>query len=359
MSVPAELLSEIESAVNDSTKGRQADVLTRVTDLFAGRAGDYSEEQVAVFGSVMSHLISHVESRALAELSARLAPLSTAPAEVVRRLARDDDVEIAGPVLSASERLRDEDLTDIASRKSQAHLGKIAGRARLSEAVTDALVEHGEADVINEVAANQGASFSNSGMAKLVLRADGDGRLTVSLGKRSDISRRLFHQLLEQATESVRTKLLAEADPKQRDVLQQVLDDLAAQVGRKKSGDYARAKNVVGALGQDTALTRAKLLEFADGRQTAELIAALSMLSDLSIAQVERLFNAREGFGLMVLCKAIVLDWMTAQAVIAAHPGQQDLAGEMAAGLAEQYRNLSMSFSQKLLQSWRDRHSGA
>jgi hypothetical protein len=36
-------------------------------------------------------------NKALAELSARLAPIDNAPIEVVRRLARNDDIVVAAP----------------------------------------------------------------------------------------------------------------------------------------------------------------------------------------------------------------------------------------------------------------------
>lgn len=359
MSLSAELLGEIESALQDGSSDRRTEVLMRVTDLFVGRAAEYTEDQTTVFGAVMGHLISHVENRALVELSTRLAPIATAPTAIIRQLARNDQLEISGPVLNKSERLSDDDLTDIAKTKSQAHLSKIAGRSQLSEAVTDVLVDQGEPEVANEIATNRGARFSKVGMAMLVMRADGDDRLTESVAKRVDIAPRLFRQLLAQATETARAKLLAAASPEQKNLLKQILDDLAAQVGHMNVSprDYAKARRVVYSFCQDAERTKSKIIEFADANRIAETIAALSLLSNVSVGQIDRLFSAPSCFGLMVLCKAITLDWTIARAVILARPSEAKIPTFPAEELREQYNKLSVPSAQKLLTFWRERQN--
>ena len=77
----------------------------------------------------------------LAEFSERLAPVNNAPADVVRRLASDDDVAVAAPILRQSRRLSDTDLIEIAQTKTQGHLLAIAGRAQVATPVTDALMQ--------------------------------------------------------------------------------------------------------------------------------------------------------------------------------------------------------------------------
>lgn len=360
MSFSAELLNEIESALQDGSSDRRTEVLMRVTDLFVGRAAEYTEDQTTIFGAVMGHLISHVENRALVELSARLAPISTAPTNIIGQLARSDQIEISGPVLNKSERLSDDDLTEIAKTKSQAHLSRIAGRPQLSETITDVLVDRGEPDVANDVATNRGARFSKVGMATLVMRADGDDSLTESVASRPDIDPRMFRQLLAQATEAARAKLLAGASPGQQHVLKQILDELAAQVGHRNASprDYAKARRVVYSFCQDTERTKSKILEFADANRIAETIAALSLLSSVSVGQIDRLFNAPSSFGLMVLCKVIALDWTIAQAVILTHPAEAKSPTFAADEMRDQYNRLSVPSAQKLLNFWRERQSG-
>ena len=209
------VLDELESALQSGAMGRRTTVLRQITDLFTSGAENFSQQQIALFDDVMSHLISHIESRALVELSSRIAPVANAPARVIRRLATDDAIEVAGPVLAQSEQLTRDDLIEIAKSSGQAHLMKIASRSRLDEAVTDVLVDRGDSEVANQVAANSGARFSKTGYSKLVLWAEGDDQLTATLARRSDIDPHLFRQLLAHATETVRETLIASAQPEQ------------------------------------------------------------------------------------------------------------------------------------------------
>src|ERR1700676_2710227 len=133
MSHATSIIDEVESALHGATDAKRGDVLRRVTDLFVGAAEKINPEQTALFDGVMVQLISHIESRAVAELSRRLAPLANAPLDTVQTLARHDDIEIAGPILSSSERLTDADLIEIANSKSNEHLARISGRAHLKE----------------------------------------------------------------------------------------------------------------------------------------------------------------------------------------------------------------------------------
>lgn len=66
-------------------------------------------------------------------------------------------------MLKLSPVLTDTDLAAIAVSQSQRHLMAIAERARLSESVTDILVERGDRGVLHAVSANDGASLSDKG----------------------------------------------------------------------------------------------------------------------------------------------------------------------------------------------------
>ena len=74
--------------------------------------------------------------------------------------------------------------------KSSAHLFAIAQRKRLSEAVTDMLVERGDREVVHSVVKNSGAHFSDAGFRMLVKRSAGDDDLATVVGLRSDIRMR-------------------------------------------------------------------------------------------------------------------------------------------------------------------------
>ncbi len=359
MAGAASIVNEVESALHGASSERRTDVLRRVTDLFVGDAENYSADQTALFDGVLGQLVTHIESRAVVELSNRIAPIARAPSQIVGRLARHDNIAISGPILAKSERLTDDDLVDIAKTKGQAHLAKIATRARLSETVTDVLVDEGNSDVANELAVNAGARFSKSGMARLVLRADGDERLSVSISRRTDISRHQYRQLVAQATDAVRDKLMTAAPAAQQDVIRKVMADIAAQVAPKTDAmhRYDAAQRTMRQLSQDSELLQRKLLEFANMKRIGEVIVGLSVLSGASIEQVNRLFHAVTGFGLMVLCKSLGFDWHTAYMILLAMPAATNMEAAEREDLSEQYAAFSVSSAQRVLRFWQGRQT--
>src|SRR5258705_2684330 len=144
------ITDEVEAAIKGGSTEKHLDTLRQVTDLFLVSADGYSGEQIELFGDVLERLIRTVELRALADVAARiaLAEMSTqfasikqAPAAVVRRLAQNDEISIARPVLTESARLTAEDLIELAQTKSQQHLLAMSGRWWLTEIVTDELLK--------------------------------------------------------------------------------------------------------------------------------------------------------------------------------------------------------------------------
>src|SRR5215510_12345664 len=211
------IVDEIEAAIGGST-AKCIETARRVTDLFLASAGQFNGEQVELFDNVLERLIKTIELRsvadisarmALAEMSTQLAPIAQAPPSAVRHLARHDEISIAAPVLQESARLGDDDLIEIAKSKSEQHLLAISGRWWLKEVVTDALLSRRFPSVSRRVVGNPGARVSAGGFAIIVTQAEDNPDLAIEAGIRVDLPAELRQQLLNKATEAVRTKLLS------------------------------------------------------------------------------------------------------------------------------------------------------
>jgi len=349
------IIGDLERVVTTGSSQTRIDIMRRVTDLFLSAPTKLTAEQVSLFEDVINQLIGRLESQALAELSERLSPSANAPPRVIRQLADHDSIEVAGPVLAGSSCLSDEALAEIAERKSQSHLSKIAERRQLSPTVTDILVDRGDHNVVKKVAANSGARFSNTGMSTLAMRADGDDELIETVSRRTDIPSLIFSQLLSYATDQTRKRLLA-ARPVNSEALDLVLTQISANAGRlaAMAKDWTAAQSFVQAFGQDTELTRMRVLEFADGGKVTELVAALSVLSGIQTDLVGRLVCDQNGFGVMILCKAIALDWSITHAVLTAGPGAKARASQLEE-LCKDFERLSLSTARRLLGFWHGR----
>ncbi len=288
------LLAELEEAVKNGSPEKRVDMLRRVTGLFLGEADRLNEQQISVFDDVLVHLIQRIETKALGELSTSLAPVNNAPIELIRRLSWHDEITIAGPVLTQSSRLSDNDLIDIARSKGQGHLLAISGRASLSVGVTDVLVERGDTQVYHSLARNSGAQFSESGFVTLVKKSETDEKLAEKLGLRLDIPLQLLRQLLARATDLVRSRLLAAATPDNQEKIQRVLASIANEVGREAIAprDFTQADSVVYELNRLGKLNEAVLVKFAKEREYEKMAATLALFCGAKSELIERLLKS-------------------------------------------------------------------
>jgi len=312
------LIDELEAAVTSGTIARRIEMLTRVTDLFIDGAPRYSGEQIDVFDDVMVRLVSTIEAKARARLAHRLAPIANAPTHVINMLAVDDDIEVAHPVLSQSERVDESVLLASASTKSQLHLFAIAQRKSLSEAVTDVLVERGDRDVVHSIVKNSGARFSDAGFRMLVKRSAGDDDLAVEVGMRSDIPRAHFLVLLEKASSTVRSRLSAE-NPQASSAIEGVVAEVVGGIrheARNASPDFAAARAAVERQNRIHRLGEEEIYQYARDRKFEETAIALSILCDTPIDVVERALLDPGAEIVLILAKVAGLSSTTTKAIL-------------------------------------------
>jgi uncharacterized protein (DUF2336 family) len=183
------LIADLETVLGQAPESWTSTALRRLTDLFLSGAEHYTSDQVAVFDDVMCRLIDKVGRPLLVELSAKLAPIDNAPVKVIGSLARHNDNSICGPILEKSKALPDLDMIEIAdkARRDITPLIKMAGRAQLSEAITDVLLKRGNATIQRRIIDNTGARVSEAGFARLVTGVNGDKDLATAIAAREDL----------------------------------------------------------------------------------------------------------------------------------------------------------------------------
>jgi uncharacterized protein (DUF2336 family) len=311
-------LVEIENAITSGTSAKRLRALKRVSDLFATGSSRYSNDEIAVFDDVLLKLAKLVETDARARLARRLAPLPDAPPRMVRALARDRAIEVAGPVLRQSERLAEPDLVESASTQGQDHLFAISQRRTLSENVTDILVERGNRRVAHTVAKNAGARFSDFGFDKLVDRAGKDDILAESLGLRRDIPRQHFLKLLHTASARVRTKLAA-GNRAAAVAVNQAVAEATASISsevRDASREFAKAKKSSKRRYNSSQLSELNLHAAAAAQNFEKTVAALALLGHLPVDLVERGLLDENPDILLILARAAGCSRFTTKALL-------------------------------------------
>jgi uncharacterized protein (DUF2336 family) len=250
MTATSGLLSEVEDAMASGSVSRRGKIVRHVTDLFIVNAAHCTEQEIDLFDDVLTRLAVAIEVSARALLAVRLAPIGNAPPRIIRALAFDDEIDVAGPVLEQSERLDDATLVENARKKGQEHLLAISRRRSLKESVTDVLVERGDQQVLLSTAENRGAKFSKGGFTGLVRRSEGDDRLAACVGSRPEIPPHLFLKLVDKASRLVRLKLEV-AYPGARREVREVVAEVAGRMRAEDfdgSPDHAAARTPIDSL---------------------------------------------------------------------------------------------------------------
>jgi uncharacterized protein (DUF2336 family) len=310
------LIDELQETLSSGSGVQRADILRRVTDLFLQGKDAYSEEHIAVFDAVMCYLIQKIERDALIRLSMKLAPVENAPKRTVHQLASDDDIAISGPLIERSSVLGDDFLVDLAKSKSQQHLAALARRRSIAERITDVLVDRGNNEVTLSVAGNHGAQFSRPAFVKVAEKAETDANLAETFIARSDIPAEVFQQLLREATEVVKRKLLKNADPPTRLKITRTLAEIASEVSREHAQVERSSRSATSLAHLDTARLKTKMSEFAEAGKRKETIDALATLSKLPVATIKTLLRQDTRDGLLILCKAVGLGWPEVKPVL-------------------------------------------
>jgi uncharacterized protein (DUF2336 family) len=311
-------LQEISEAISQGSPERRLRALWRTTDILI--AGRYTEDQIWVFGEVIGRLADEIELAARAKLAKSLARSANAPFNVVRIVAVDDWVCVAGPVLQHSPR-RDASTLVLVSNirtKSQPHLLASSKRSCIPGAVTDELAARDDREVAHSVASNKGGSFSDFGFLHMIKRSKTDSILAEQLGLRKEIPRHVFQQLIAKASDDVKRKLERER-PDLIGEIRASMADVTGELHSKfgpASKSYFAAKRVVTAQNRYGNLNENSILECARSHKIEEATVGLSLLCLLPVYVVERVLIDSNREMMLILAKALDFTWETAMSLL-------------------------------------------
>jgi len=129
-------------------------------------------------------------------LAEELRATTQAPRDVIRKLARDREIEVAAPVLEFSPLLTDTDLlTLIATGPDKELVTAIARRDAVSKPVSDAIVETENVPAIATLLANPSAQIREETLDRLVTRAPAIPSWHAPLARRPELSPSMIRKL--------------------------------------------------------------------------------------------------------------------------------------------------------------------
>ena len=188
-------------------------------------------------------------------------------------------------------------------------------------------------------------------------QAESDPELAVETGIRIDFPPELRQQLLRNATEAVRSRLLSRAPPHLFEEIRNAIAAVSAGVDREMSKvrDFATAKRIVAMLKDKGELNEAALLGFARQRKYEETVVALAELSQSTIEVIRPLMQSLRDDGVLVPCKAAGLSWETVHAVLDGRFATGRLGPHELAKAQGQFAKLTTENARRLLRFWQVR----
>jgi uncharacterized protein (DUF2336 family) len=348
-------LRDLEEAVSRGTPESRTRALWHTTDLMV--TGRYSEDEIWTFGEVIGRLSEEIEVTARVQLAKRIARFDEAPVNIVHKLAFDDSIEVAGPILRDSKKLEPYALVANVCTKDQSHLLAISQRNSLDAEVTDVLVTRGSQEVVNSVASNNGARFSEFGFLHMIQRAEGDSILAEQLGLRKDIPRQIFQQLIAKATDNVKKRLEQER-PDLVEHVQSTVSDVAGALQSKfgpVSRTYFVAKRVVTTQHRQGNLNENSINGYARQHKVEEVTIGLSLLCALPNDVVERALLDRNREMLLILAKALSFSWATTMALLFLGAKDHRITANELRDLESEYGRLNVETSRSVLEFYQTR----
>lgn len=305
--VKADLHELLELAHDKTLKGRRMLVET-IAELFESRGATMTDRERSLMVDILNKLIREVERQVRHELSSRLAKRPEIPREIVVLLA-NDAIEVARPILLASEVLQDSDLVEIIRHRTLQHQLSIAMRRNVSEVVSDELVAAGHTDVIKALLDNPNARLSEATMEYLVEESRRVDTYQEPLVHRSELSPKLARRMCLWVGAALRSYILAhyEIDPTE-------LDDLLEEIIRDNGGDPPAlaeepASGASGKLAQlyreNQEITPELLVHVLRQGEISLFEALLAEFASLRLRLVRRVVYEPGGEGLVIIARAL------------------------------------------------------
>jgi uncharacterized protein (DUF2336 family) len=311
----------------------RCDLVAKIARLAPGLSANEQEQVRLLTYQVLEILARDQLVRVRRILAETLKDMADAPVAIIGQLARDTEVEVAGPVLRSSPVLTDEDLLEIIRTCSiMGPLTAISQRAHVGSQASDAIAESDDVEAIGALLANPSAQIREETLDRLVDRAPEIEAWHKPLTRRPKLSPRAVTKIASFVADSLIAVLQArgDLDPATVKVLK---SELQSRLGRDGGAPGAEKKDAPawpcrpGANGgpaaedeaparadTDAVLARVKHMH-AEGQLSEEAVssalaegnrrfvaAALSVLSNLPLALVEKVAESQSARGVTALC---------------------------------------------------------
>jgi uncharacterized protein (DUF2336 family) len=230
-------------------------------------------------------------ARVRAILAQEIKTLDCVPKDVVRRLAQDVEIIVAGPILQYSPLLSDADLIEIiAAAKAGETLAAIAARKPLSAKISDAIACSLDIPAVASLLTNADATIRTKTLDDIIVHAEGIASWHLPLVLRADLSPRAIRRIASFVGSDLIEKLVGRRglDEKTRVLLNKRLRAKLEDTSKAPQPSFNAAAMIAEAK-RSGALDNAFVESAADAGQREVVILALGELTKIPVETVRRI----------------------------------------------------------------------
>lgn len=305
------LQSLIELARDPDPAARQA-LSQHITDICLEAPRLLNEEEKEVAGHILVHLSREFETEMRAGLARQLASSPRAPKILIQALAADE-ISVSSPVIAQSPLLEEQDLVEIVMNRTHAHRLSVAMRSGITAAVSTALVQSEEADVLQALVKNQSAEIADAALEYLVTESKQNAGLQEPLIARDDLPTDLVQKMYSFVSDALKTEIQEkyDIDP---EILEAALRNAQSAhrampaSGAGQGGKGGKAATLVTKLHASGELSINRVIGFLREKRLNLFLEGLAVLCQLDTRTINGLAFEGEGQGMAVVCRAINAD---------------------------------------------------
>jgi uncharacterized protein (DUF2336 family) len=350
--------SMLANMSNDMSSEDRREILRKVTAAIGKNAVPDNDPGMARLDDLLASLAADYAVQVRAELATLVAatPLFSRTASVFAL----DDIEVAGPILKHSRALSDATLLQVIAKNSQPHMMAVTKRHEISSAISHALVEAGDDNVVVSLLSNAKAKIAHDTFEAVAVRAQTTAALQGPLIRREDLPVEMLNDLYLEVESDLRLEIVAKFNSISGEEIDRAFRRSRSRVAKQNNGvpnDFGAAQARIGDLFRRGFLTppglATLLREGAKGRTAFNI--AFAQLAGVEFDLVQRTVSGRDLDTVALLCRGAGFDRALYVTIAIALKNTDDREGPAAEELGRLYESVPVQAAQRALRFWKIR----
>lgn len=296
---------KLHSLAKDEQPHARVELTTAVSDLLEMELSPRESELVA---DVLIGLMRQAERDLRCALAERLSCMQNVPLRLMLQLA-NDDIDVAGSVLTKSVVLSDLDLIYIIKSKGEKHWQSIAKRPHMSDQMINILVDTGEKGTVQNLVENKKIKLTEYAIDVVADMAQKDEVLAKPLLQREEVSAEIAKRLYQHVGQALKDYIVQAYDLNIGGSVTNMVDEVILEFveAAEEGDDLMPSKSMINAAQRykEKGLLTIKLMLGSLRRgQISAFVSQFAKYTGMSIETVAAILQQQSGQGLAVTCRA-------------------------------------------------------